>query len=91
VQRPLAGALGFWRSRNRIAYFTCPETCLVISNMVTCFFAAKNSFECIISVDQRFLFFVLKLVFLDVIPELFGHFRTWKDSVQESPKRFFLA
>jgi hypothetical protein len=37
-------------------------------------FASKNSFERIVGVDQRFLLCVLKLVFLDVIPKLFGHF-----------------
>ena len=37
-------------------------------------FASKHSFERIVGIDQRFLLRVLKLVFFDVIPELFGHF-----------------
>ena len=37
-------------------------------------FASENSFERIVSIDQRFFLCVLKFVFLDVIPKLFGHF-----------------
>ena len=39
-------------------------------------FASKNSFEGIVSIDQRLFLCVLKFVFLDVIPYLFGHFAT---------------
>src|SRR6476660_4477815 len=42
------------------------------------FLASKNSFEGIVSIDQRLFLCVLKFVLLDVIPDLFGHFATRK-------------
>ena len=40
--------------------------------------ASKDSFEGIVSIDQRLFLCVLKFVLLDVIPYLFGHFATRK-------------
>ena len=58
-------------------YFTCPETCLVISSMVTCSLASKNSFKGIVSIDQLFFFASCNLFFL-MQPNLFGHLAAGK-------------
>jgi hypothetical protein len=51
------------------AYFTCPETSLVISNMLTCFLPPKTTLQRVIGVDQSPLFLVLlQLVLLDIVP-----------------------
>ena len=42
------------------------------------FLASKDSFEGIVSIDQRLFLCVLKFVLLDVIPYLFGHFAPWE-------------
>ena len=42
------------------------------------FLTSKDSFEGIVSIDQRLFLCVLKFVFLDVIPYLFGQFATRK-------------
>ena len=42
------------------------------------FLASKNSFEGIVSIDQRLFLCVLKFVLLDVLPDLLGHFATRK-------------
>jgi hypothetical protein len=48
------------------AYFTCPETSLVISKMLTLLLATKDNFQRVIGVDQSPLLLVLQLVLLDI-------------------------
>ena len=52
-----ARAVAAWNS----AYFTCPETSFVISNMLTCFLPLKTAFEAVIGVDQGPLFLVMEI------------------------------
>ena len=63
------------------AYFTCPETSLVISNMLTCFLPPKTTLERVIGVDQSPLVLVLQLVLLDISSIAF-----WSDHREASPK-----
>ena len=42
--------------------------------------ATENSFESSVGVDVAFIFFILKLVLLDVVPEFFGELTTGRRS-----------
>ena len=40
--------------------------------------AAENGFECVISIDERLFLGILKVVLLDVVPEVLCHLAAWQ-------------
>ena len=53
----LKSSPGRWQLRRNFgSYFTCPETCLVISNMVTCFLPPKTALRASSALISVFFF-----------------------------------
>ena len=56
---------------------------------IDCFFAAKDLSKLLIRIDVALVFWILKIVLLDVSPKLFGHFCAGHWSIAHYSSKFF--